>query len=1658
MENINFSQNNKIEKNIKSENNINSKEQKENKLTDELGEKILSSSIEEIDTRDRIENKMIDDFKDSKDSQILNFLSNFRRTGELAMQKISSEIVHLFNSNSLMMKIRGKYVYNRSKQITKKINNIEDYNDVEDFSNFLKTVGSDFWEDIRSDKYCDSVLTNSAQAIYKIADASPEMTDMVLATWPKILSRDLLSGSRSRGDSNSIIDFSSSSLSKILERENKLNLQDKEDIFDIEDDFLALFCMHKNDLYSSAKANFDNEVFKRLDSIIEKNPGLKNIPNKILRLIFDVALIRPDEILSNRRRQDFLYNLALNDAEITGHTDLLEEVMPLFVNSNYLNECPEGLRKKINSNILDYYNQCYATGNFRSIMLFLPFNEKEEEEMEKFKKDSGAYNLAIIKKEIIKNGKISEEEISNLGEIVEGRHSLVFLSWLIKEFPGGEGDENALGKIIDNIFVNSHDDVFDIKSLSAFSALLNKYNWPESLKRKIYQKNKLYTQELDTIFDTENKENSHYNWVENDPILLDEVRKNFYENSSSNNFRHYFFKVLDGEINVENLDDLINAHANRDSFNGFDIETLFIKYKIDKKYIPLFFDKIWDQDNILNSFVEADESGRITHEDSIFLIESLVKYGPSSSALMAFEYLDKKNHFVKENNDVDTEKRSELFNSYKDNILKRLPSIYISDVDKFLFSSRNYFLDDEELTSLKRGMLEESLSFSDLSLVALLNKKVIGGIDKIFPEKEKKEEYFKNLFEKVLKDKEFSGDKDLISTYFSNKEAFSFLDQKYLKSFEDKIFDKNIEFKAQNIFSEVESMDDKQKKLLLKKFEKYNFTEGIKNRDLINITKDAERLLSIDGSFFSIIFEKILNSEFIDYSIVEELDKRMIFQNFPVIRKAFIKNLERFKDINGFNILDSMKSDDDLNKSLLNKEEVKNISTLTIKNHGLSFTFWQGCLKSDPKNPAFYMDEDLFKTAIKNINLKGLNGSEIIPFFRSIENGVFPIDEEEKISIFRKILAERKSAGVYTDLFNHNQDVFESAVFEGVSKNENIAVLFEMGVSFSSKINEEILNYLALNNFGNKLLLNDFCNHFTRENDLEMIEKLKKHISNIEDEKKYQCQEVLLKYDLLTVEESKEMYKKMVSTENDVRKKILNTVKIVSSMLSNEGNVSKLENFFSEKSNPESLASLESISSFILKYKKEDKGRTIATIIFAKEYLPEKSLEDVVIRVSSRLKKYEKILENNSYNNIPNNIKASVGMEYEITSSTANGYKELTGRYFKDDILDLSESCKIGFGKDAVHEIATRPTDNPYLMILEMKLLHDTEYIDLNFDRSEEYQKGARGFHLTLGGEKGLKVNQNTQFLQNAILLSSWGGVLSGETGKKVNGGRGVSLRLRDSNAFNNVKFFDKATDAVELRSLAIDKEEGLQRSVLTAFNGAIAIQAFEKCCLLKHSEVLEKIKTDEGLSDIKKAIFEANTDNKTKEIATLWLKLVENMIKVVEDHNTSFMERETSGYFDEKGDFIEVSDFNGEYNKKRFEEIIRGIDPTLSLEEYLKTTNIDEKDLFSEFSVSFSDKIIKINNLFLKPGVESTTKDGKRETIIKGDMINAFSALSTTKLEDGNFETYDEDFLRSSIFDKAGERRKGYYYFQGGSEKMITHAVQRALLEFNSKVEDLVK
>jgi hypothetical protein len=474
-------------------------------------------------------------------------------------------------------------------------------------------------------------------------------------------------------------------------------------------------------------------------------------------------------------------------------------------------------------------------------------------------------------------------------------------------------------------------------------------------------------------------------------------------------------------------------------------------------------------------------------------------------------------------------------------------------------------------------------------------------------------------------------------------------------------------------------------------------------------------------------------------------------------------------------------------------------------------------------------------------------------------------------------------------------------------------------------------------------------------------------------------------------------------------------------------------------------AAVEKIKEFASAYNVGGKGNTVATLLAMREYREGEGIAQLLGRTGDAVETYRNLIDRHSAKNIPEGLRVSIGMEYEITKSTAVGYSESNNRRDLSEDMDMVAGfAGVGKGKDAVFEIATKPTDDPHLMLLEMQLLQELGFIDLNF-KKEGYEKGARGYHMTIGGESGIEISHNANFLQNVLVMSGWGGINAGHEVKKLS--RGRSLNIRQRGAYDTQRVFSNTRPAVEFRALSLDSWEPFERAVESAYYGALAIQAFEKYIPKISREALSELSSDtlegflEELKD-KKLITESPSDERTAQMIFEWAKLQKGILSDIADHNENFLENETTGYLDDRGRWVDAEDFGGGANRARFDSVAGGAQGFGS---YKERMHINPTDLFKEATPEFANSLTSITNLFIKPSQESG-----------GDVVNASSVLDTTKI--GRIaEAEDSQARYKSFFDVSGKGREGYYYIQGGSEKMILHKAQVRLLEFKKSMEKIL-
>ncbi|MCL2110224.1 hypothetical protein FWH30_01415 [Microgenomates group bacterium] len=481
---------------------------------------------------------------------------------------------------------------------------------------------------------------------------------------------------------------------------------------------------------------------------------------------------------------------------------------------------------------------------------------------------------------------------------------------------------------------------------------------------------------------------------------------------------------------------------------------------------------------------------------------------------------------------------------------------------------------------------------------------------------------------------------------------------------------------------------------------------------------------------------------------------------------------------------------------------------------------------------------------------------------------------------------------------------------------------------------------------------------------------------------------------------------------------------------------------------PEMKPFAERIERFREKYNQHGKAETIIGLVAYQDWMEELGMAENLENVARNLEYFDKILEQYQRQNVPEGSRTSIGMEYEMTQSLANNYKREYQRDLKGDMQTLANEVNLGQGNDAVFEIATHPTDNPYLMLLEMYLLQEAGFIDLNFNR-EGFEKAATGMHLTIGGETGIDARDKlTFFMENILLMSNWAGVNAGKevVGDVVSGGRRQNSRER---SYGVEKVFENNGEATEIRVFSIDSWEPFERVVLSSYYGGIALQTWQrnKENISLFGKKLNEARTWEEFREFiiqGKHVQLEIEDEKERQIISVFLDLLQKTLKAIEDHNENFLMNETSGYIDRGGFWVGTEDFRGEGNRQRFEDVAGGEE---QLREVVATLNIDETDLFQDKAGTLMNQMAQLTNLFIKP----SSKSG-------GDRVNARAILDNTKLNGVTLEEAPRDARFQSVFDRGVKKeRRGYYNIQGGSERMIIHAIQQNLLEFKRDMEAIV-
>ncbi len=430
----------------------------------------------------------------------------------------------------------------------------------------------------------------------------------------------------------------------------------------------------------------------------------------------------------------------------------------------------------------------------------------------------------------------------------------------------------------------------------------------------------------------------------------------------------------------------------------------------------------------------------------------------------------------------------------------------------------------------------------------------------------------------------------------------------------------------------------------------------------------------------------------------------------------------------------------------------------------------------------------------------------------------------------------------------------------------------------------------------------------------------------------------------------------------------------------------------------------------------------------------------------TKMESIEQILNKYNHDTIPSGAKVSMGIEYEVTESIAENYKETSAFDYKKDIVLVSGSANIGKGRDAVHEIALKPNYNPYMLMAEVKILQDGGFLDLNF---EKYPNAARGYHLSIVGDSGLKVNGDMFFLNNVMTMAQLTGITAGKEISQTK-----NIVAKDFESFSNN---EQKGDRCEIKGMSTDSIEQFEKAIITSHHAGIAIQLHNKYIRDLSLEDKYNMGTNKEMElwsnvpntveDFEKMLIENSyliepfQSDQERNIVYEWAKLKASTIALVNQHNTSFVDSEFNGYLlKDNGEYVDTTEhIDIVRNKKLVDENI------LSSQDFEYNIYIDKDSLFRNQQNRFVNTLTNINNIFLKPPEADTNSP-----------VNATSVLSTMKQE--NYGEIMDGKPEESIFENGGEFRDGYYYTQGASEEMIIHKSQILVNHFNKNMDKLLQ
>ena len=316
-----------------------------------------------------------------------------------------------------------------------------------------------------------------------------------------------------------------------------------------------------------------------------------------------------------------------------------------------------------------------------------------------------------------------------------------------------------------------------------------------------------------------------------------------------------------------------------------------------------------------------------------------------------------------------------------------------------------------------------------------------------------------------------------------------------------------------------------------------------------------------------------------------------------------------------------------------------------------------------------------------------------------------------------------------------------------------------------------------------------------------------------------------------------------------------------------------------------------------------------------------------------KLEGYKRVLDMYPEGKIPEWLKMSVWLEFEITKLYNDWYKNTTRNDYQNIAELIVEKAKLGKGKDWIIEFSTKPSTNPLVTLLEIHLLQELNLLDINdmqklswdvsmvkrlkddsyglsdFDVWVDYNsRNWTWYHLNIWSDGDMSFFENVYFIQNlcTMLPRSW--ISNGGSIKRTNRQWSINSKSSIFSVFSGAK----SRKYVELRTYNVDDVELFEKNVLFNTYGIMWSQAQKKVSLVD-SKIILSLRDDENINNVddlmnyleSKNLFKNNQDLKSKKIAAEFMFMQIGVLRVVDDYNRNFIDNEL--FFDEV--FSELSD-----------------------------------------------------------------------------------------------------------------------------------------------------